>query len=221
MPKQPQFVAVLGHSEAFDKWIRTTFGVSRTPVESFERDDDWTFVIKTHVFVEAALNHLILSQLNDPKLATIISKLETNNASTGKMAFINAYNLLQRDDIHFIRALSSVRNAAVHNIAHLELDLRTYVASLDSGQLKNWKAGMTCWTMGGANEGHREDTVMYPRHAIFSCCIYLMGHSHPSRTARDRGKSLSSDMQFLSAMDDLWQVWIYKHDKSRESNPTE
>jgi hypothetical protein len=74
-----------------------------------------------HGFVEAAVSHLLLTRLNNPALAKIIPKLETNNARTGKLAFVKAYKLLSDDACLFVNVLSEVRNRAVHDIKHFDI----------------------------------------------------------------------------------------------------
>ena len=57
-------------SEFFEDWVTRRLGLTESPLRSLENDDDWTFVIKMHAVVEAALNHLLMVRVNDPKLLT-------------------------------------------------------------------------------------------------------------------------------------------------------
>lgn len=70
-PKPPTSTKQVVLSEFFEDWLKRTLGFPRSPLHSLESDDDWTFVIKMHAIVEAALNHLLIVCLNDANLATL------------------------------------------------------------------------------------------------------------------------------------------------------
>ena len=110
-------------SEFFEDWVTRRLGLTHSPLRSLENDDDWTFVIKMYAIVEAALNHLLMVCLNDPKLSEITAKLPTNDQRKGKMAFIKAYHLLSEDSCLFVRLFSDIRNSAVHDAKSFNLDL--------------------------------------------------------------------------------------------------
>src|SRR4051794_27585919 len=90
---------------SFENWLTKNLGLTHSPLRSLESDDDWSFVIKMHALVEAGLNHLLLVQMNNPKLAEVIPKLPTRHRA-GKMAFIRAYDLLTDDCCLFVQLLS-------------------------------------------------------------------------------------------------------------------
>lgn len=205
-----ELTVTFGFGAEFGEWIKQTFGVSLSPLESLEHDDDWAFVIKMHGFVEAAINHLILTRLNEPKLTQIISKLDTNNRRTGKMAFVQAFDLLPRSCCTFIEDLSTLRNSAVHDIKSLDLSLKCYVQSLDAGQLKRWRRGMTSWIIGEVTDPDRDQAVNYPRHAIFSCCVQVMARAHINeRNVGDQ--QILSPSKVTEELQKFGEYWIYEH----------
>src|SRR6266481_5923296 len=102
-PKAPTSTKRVFLSEFFEDWVTRTLGLTHSPLRSLENDDDWTFVIKMHAVVEAALNHLLMVRLNDPKLSEITSQLPTNDERKGKMAFIKTFRLLSEDSCLFVR----------------------------------------------------------------------------------------------------------------------
>jgi hypothetical protein len=76
-------------SERFEDWVTRRLGLALSPSRTLETDDDWTFVIKMHAIVEAALNHLLIVRLNDPKLSEIVAafqehRLETKSRHAGE-----------------------------------------------------------------------------------------------------------------------------------------
>ena len=100
---------------------------------ALNHEDDWSFIIKSHALIEAALsNHL--SKSIDSKLEPIFDKLELSNSRTGKLAFAEALGVLDSKQRMFIRKLSELRNTIVHNIHYINFDLKSYFMSLDKKQ---------------------------------------------------------------------------------------
>jgi hypothetical protein len=98
-----------------------------------------------YAVVEAALNHLLMVRLNDPRLSKIIGKLPTNDQKRGKMAFIKAYGLLSENSCSFVRLFSDIRNFAVHDATSFNLDLTKYVGALEEKKKPNWKKALSSW----------------------------------------------------------------------------
>ena len=176
-------------NQDFTKWLYETAGISKKLLDSLDRDDDWTFVIKMHGILETALNHLILNRLSlptvVPKMADVISRLETNDRRTGKIAFIKAYDLLPDEACLFVRMLSEVRNRAVHDIKNFDLDLVKYLEGLNKEQKQNWKIGLTSWSFTRPVPQNLLDfSLTVPRNAIYNSCMMIMirsFHSQPQR----------------------------------------
>lgn len=61
-------------------------------------EDDWSFVIKLHAVLEAATTFLLVRISRNENLETLFSNIELSNKKTGKIAFLEAYNLLEADD---------------------------------------------------------------------------------------------------------------------------
>src|SRR5205809_76710 len=171
-------------SEFFENWVTRRLGLAHSPLRSLENDDDWTFVIKMYALVEAALNHLLMVRLNDPKLSEIIAKLPTNDQRKGIMAFIKAYRLLPEDSRLFVRLFSDIRNTAVHDAKSFNLDLTKYVAALEDNEKPKWKKALSSWWVPFPDPHHEaaaqheaagrhefETALDHPRHSIFSSCI--------------------------------------------------
>jgi hypothetical protein len=160
---------------AFYKWLSDTVGITPSFGKSLDTDDDWTYVIKMHAFLEAALNHLVLGRLKQPLLNDFVTRLETNDRRTGKLAVIKAFNLLTDNAIMFVRLLSEVRNRAVHDIKNFDLNLTAYIGGLDQQQKKNWKAALTSWHIQGAPSQEILDfSIKVPRNAIYNSCMMIM-----------------------------------------------
>src|SRR5437588_5502094 len=81
------------------------------------------------------------------KLGDIISRLETNDRRTGKIAFIKAFELLPDDGITFIRKISELRNRLVHDVKNFNFNMGKFFIGLDKSQTEQWKRALT-WGMG-------------------------------------------------------------------------
>ncbi|MFN8482181.1 MAG: hypothetical protein U0768_03850 [Anaerolineae bacterium] len=101
-------------------------------------EDDWSFVIKAHSFVEAALTHLLVVHFGNPALEPIFAQLQTSNPRTGKLAFIEACDLLDKPARRFVHSLSELRNHLVHDVSNVGFAFPTYIASLSDRQRKEF-----------------------------------------------------------------------------------
>jgi energy-converting hydrogenase A subunit M len=101
------------------------------------REDDWSFLIKIHAVIEAAITKTLCSHL-DPKLISIFEQLELNDSRTGKTAFAKSLLLLTCEQRQFITELSKVRNKVVHDIKRVSFKFSDFVKELDKNQRKNF-----------------------------------------------------------------------------------
>ncbi|MFN8471283.1 MAG: hypothetical protein U0822_03610 [Anaerolineae bacterium] len=101
-------------------------------------EDDWSFVIKAHSFVEAALTHLLVTHFGNPALEPIFAQLQTSNPRTGKLAFIEACDLLDKPARRFVHSLSELRNHLVHDVSNVSFAFPTYVASMSDRQRREF-----------------------------------------------------------------------------------
>jgi len=104
----------------------------------FLSENDWSFIVKLHSFLEAACTELITSALGKSEIGDIISRLEMSNKSQGKIAFIKNLSLLESRTRGYLRKLSEIRNFYVHNVKSIFLSLEQYVESLNAQQIKEF-----------------------------------------------------------------------------------
>lgn len=104
------------------------------------REDDWSFVIKAHSLVEAAITDLLTSKVNDERLKSIFRRLDMSNSETGKIVFLKLLDLLTPEERQFIRKLSELRNSLVHNVENLSFSFNKYVSEMDKQQKKAWQS---------------------------------------------------------------------------------
>lgn len=94
------------------------------------REDDWSFVIKLHAFVEAVLTHAICSNLGRPELEPIVSRLDTGNNQCGKLAFAKALAVLGKPQRRYIAQLCALRNELAHNVKSAEFSFNEFMDNL-------------------------------------------------------------------------------------------
>jgi hypothetical protein len=104
----------------------------------YDHEDDWSFVIKSHAFLEAALTHLLAEHLGKEDLLSVFAYLETSNVHTGKLAFVKAFDLLDKGARRFIHTLSELRNDLVHEVSNVGFNFATYVAQLSDKERKEF-----------------------------------------------------------------------------------
>ena len=93
---------------------------------SLLKEDDWSFIIKLHSLIEAAITHLLVKEIARPELENIFANLELSNYRTGKMVFLKDLGLLK--PYHkYVQELSAIRNDFVHNISNVTVSLKEYL----------------------------------------------------------------------------------------------
>ena len=99
-------------------------------------EDDWSFVIKLHALMEAAVTYLLAEHFGDQRLGKFFDRLEMSNPRVGKLALLNELDLLPSEARTFLQKLSELRNNRVHDIREVGFDLERYILSLPSGKVK-------------------------------------------------------------------------------------
>ena len=103
-----------------------------------KQEDDWSFVIKSHAVLEAALSHLLSQAVSEPDLHSVFANLETSNNRSGKLAFLKQLGLLNEDARRFIRNFSELRNSLVHDIGQVSFSFTSHIDSLDKQQIESF-----------------------------------------------------------------------------------
>jgi hypothetical protein len=116
-------------------------------LELLTEGDDWTFLIKVHALVEAAISHLLAGVLRKPELVKLFAQLELSNDRSGKIAFAKALDCLDNDERTTVRKLSELRNQLVHDVSNVDFDLKRWAIQLDRNQ-----AVQFCKALGPSNE---------------------------------------------------------------------
>jgi hypothetical protein len=212
---QPVFDPQRDLLEIFDKSFGKYFGLAKFPLHSLDGDDDWTFVIKMHAYLEAALNDILIKHFNNPALNSIIRDLELAHDRRGKLAFIKAFGLLPSNACLFVKTLATFRAQAVHGVKGLNLDLSKHFGELSKSDLDRWTAALTWWFLRPVTERDRELAIKYPRKAIFNCMMQIMAKAFVRGTIQDPRKQEEQDR----ALRGCGEFWSYPLEEEKPLTP--
>ena len=160
-------------------------------------EDDWSFLIKAHAFIEAALTHLLATALRSEALADSIAFLDTSGGRASKLAFAETLDLLPRSGVLFVEQFSELRNLVVHNVRNVSFNLADWYSSRDSNQQKSFLKRMTYFraVIPGVNpipdaealDDARRLCSVSPKYALwfnlqmFALSLHIRGQSEQAR----------------------------------------
>jgi hypothetical protein len=208
-----EYVPALGPPENLDGLIRDAFGLSSSPTHAIG-DDDWSFVIKMHGYVETALNQLLVTHFNDPRLEKLIEKMGMGHRMQGKLGFTRALDLLRVDAWSFVKLLGDLRSEVVHKIKMLDLDLQLHLQT--SEHREAWKTALTWWNPKRTKQSG-EIALIYPKYFIFTSVMNIM-----TRTAVQT-KRATVEHHLAGWLREVGEVQIFRRKKGKplESSPSQ
>lgn len=176
-----------GFNAKFWEWMSESAGVPFPLILSLEQDGDWTFVIKMFGILEAGLNHLLATHIENPEVAEILSLLDTANDRRGKIAIVKAYGLLSNESCLFVKLLAKVRSHAVHKVKHFDLNLAEYIKG-DAQNVEGWKAALTSWCKPPIDKQIFATAMKHPRKAIHNSVMWIMMQSMMKQALLEQGR---------------------------------
>jgi hypothetical protein len=108
-----------------EKRLNVTLGFFK---DLLKEKNDWSFIIKIHSLVEAAVSYYLSLKIGNNKLENVFQKLPLSTASGGKIDFLRALGLL-KEHRGFIVLLSRLRNEYVHIVSNVSLRFEDYFVS--------------------------------------------------------------------------------------------
>ncbi|MBC7948355.1 MAG: hypothetical protein H7Y42_10780 [Chitinophagaceae bacterium] len=170
------------------KALEKALGVHEGFLEGLINEDDWSFIIKAHALLEAAVTHLLCKALQKDKLLPIFSFLELSNKSSGKIAFVKALDLLDKEDRRFISSLSELRNKLVHNVSNVNFGLQAFVNELSPKELSEFVTKFDSFTLNNSTAEYQgkwiTSTELFKREAkraIWYSCMVTVGIIYKKR----------------------------------------
>ena len=128
-------------------------GITPEFYKKIHTEDDWSFIIKLHAIIEAAITHLLtkthtlafsiheIEKYDEFSLSEAFTKLPLGDKRSGKAVLCKALGIIEPYQEHFINQLSLIRNRFAHDLKSVDSKLEAYLSKLDSNQMKNFIDG--------------------------------------------------------------------------------
>jgi DNA-binding MltR family transcriptional regulator len=100
--------------------------------------DDWSFVIKAHALIEAAVTGLLTTVLGDDRIRDVLERLPLSDSQAGKITIAKQLGVLTAEQIKFIRKFSELRNQLVHKVDNVGFTFDDFWSKLDGNQKSSW-----------------------------------------------------------------------------------
>lgn len=110
---------------------------------SLLEEDDWSFVIKSHAFIEALLTHVLVESFQRYELRGLLARLDMSDTRIGKVKFATALGLIKKDGERFLMKFSEMRNDLVHEVKNLNFSFAAYISALDGNQKKTFVGSLS------------------------------------------------------------------------------
>lgn len=188
--------------------------------------DDWTFVVKGWAFFESILELLIWSKLDHlpNEFRKVISRIDSGNMKTGKLAFAKSLELLGPKEWKFMQSLAELRNLVAHGINHIQFDFVGHLAAQDEKTQKEFLKKYESCNCCGLQEGlfekldKSEQRSQYPREYVMAgyfdvlhCLSGSLEHKAIRELKAEINKNLEEDISKMYQK--FNQGWIQKNKK--------
>lgn len=122
--------AAQAHIDTHIDSLEGDLGIPKGFVEALVKEDDWSFIVKTHALVEAVLTQLLVVAINCNAVEDNIATLPMRT----KLDFAEKLELIDGRERACIQSLLSLRNKLAHNISYVQFDLKKFITSLEPGK---------------------------------------------------------------------------------------
>jgi hypothetical protein len=189
---------VVEAAEQFEK----QYGLPHGFVIGLPKEDDWSFIVKIHALIEAAVTTQ-LSESIDPRLTLVFEQLELSDPRKGKIAFTKALNTLDSNQRRFIRFLSELRNDLVHNVRNVSFNITAHLSTLDKKQRANFIDAITYFVTNA--EFDRSQAAKNPKTIIWVAALLILVHTSFQANADKREReSLHNKAKMLDRVVDAY-----------------
>lgn len=93
-------------------------------------ESDWSFVIKLAALVESAVSHMLIDEINDGRVRSLITRLPMQGV-IGKLNVAKSWDLLSSNDFAFAVGISTLRNTVAHDPSWMGFKFSVYVEGLE------------------------------------------------------------------------------------------
>ncbi len=116
--------------------LESDFGLPDGFLIALWKESDWSFTIKVHSLIEAALTQALVAEVAEPRLDKLLEGLSVLGRHS-KVAYAEAVGLLPKTSSDFIRRLTKIRNHVVHKLEAVSFTFASYVDELDDSERQN------------------------------------------------------------------------------------
>ena len=172
--------------------IEDDIGVNRGYFHALQNEDDWSFIIKSNLFIEMALADLLVKHLSKPSIADPVARMSMLGKA-GKLTIAIKLHLIDPRTVKFCKALTGLRNDIAHSFTGLNFKFNTHFASLPKS--KPPRVGIFSFYEDGARGGYWIDMENEKRKGLRGLVqISLWWALMDMYNARDLGKNLLAQL---------------------------
>ncbi len=165
--------------------------------------DDWSFVIKAHALVEAAVTQLVIANIGNESLVDFIQRLSLGG-QFGKVRLCEQLSLLSPPQRKFIRWFSELRNPLVHRLEAVSFTFENHVSRFTKEQAQAWVDSIVWFSPDDpkTQRGWKAIALQTPKHALYMGLYLVVGEcvisSHHSKAKKAIHESSERTMKSLT-----------------------
>jgi hypothetical protein len=164
------------------------------------QEDDWSFVIKGHALIEAAVSQLLTQHVGDTRLSGVFERLDLSNTQTGRLAFVKALDLLSENERRFVAGFSQLRNRLVHIVHNVCFRFADDLVAMDTNQRTAFLDWVTYRHPRGESLSLRAEAQNSTKHILWnSTLFFVLSCLNKTNQAKYRHDEISRALDLLAA----------------------
>jgi hypothetical protein len=152
----------------FDKLSNDTLSYHEIIGKLAIEEDDWSFVIKTHAFIEMFISESLVKFTGDEQFEKLMQRLPLADSRIGKLSLCKDLGLLDKPQRKFLKFYSELRNKLIHRFENVSFSFSEYLSSLNKPEIKKWQSSLIWFPLEGkAKKTWDNIAIENPRTAIW------------------------------------------------------
>lgn len=153
------------------------------------KQDDWSFVIKAHALLEAAITQMVIANVGNEQLASFIERLPLGG-QFGKIKLCEQLRLLPDAHRKFARWFSEFRNPLVHRLDKVTFTFAKHLKGFNTDEARCWTESVVWFSEDDpkTQNAWRLIAGKAPKHALFMGLHLIIGEciirSHESKAKK-------------------------------------
>jgi hypothetical protein len=153
------------------------------------KQDDWSFVIKAHALLEAAITQMVIANVGNEQLASFIERLPLGG-QFGKIKLCEQLDLLPDAHRRFARWFSEFRNPLVHRLDKVTFTFGKHVKGFKADEARRWVDSVVWFSKDDPKTQKAWKLIVRtaPKHTLFMGLYLIIGEciirSHDSKAKR-------------------------------------